>query len=193
MYFGAVNANPVDARTVVGLFPTTVASKRKNGKEKAGNSHAAILAALSCDGVHFSTPVELLPAKSGGRGEVNDHPVDGFVRRGGDIYAYAHHGVPGTLANYCDISQKSVDPPPSTLVRYTIPADRPRAAPRTRGSHRKAAETRSANDGSRGTASFAAARGTPRLRKWTQKQMQQLREAQLCDLPELAQNKSRAG
>ncbi|KAJ1456869.1 hypothetical protein M885DRAFT_516420 [Pelagophyceae sp. CCMP2097] len=138
VYFGAVNANPVDARTVLGLFPTTAAHK--------GKARAAILAAVSCDGVHFGSPLALLPASTATRGEVNDHAVDGFVRRGANVYAYAHHGVPGTLAKFCDVKHGRIKPPKSTLVRYTIPADR--------------------------------------LRQWTRKQMQQLRAAKLCDVPE---------
>ena len=85
IYFGSVNANPLDGgHSLVGLFP--VRTRRA----------AFIAIAVSCDGVHFSRMLKVIdsePSSLLGRGI--DHPVDGLVRRGGTVYFYVHHNVPG--------------------------------------------------------------------------------------------------
>ena len=59
--------------------------------------------AFSCDGYRFSTPIELVAATpASDRGEINDHPADGFVDLGAKGVAfYVHQGVPGTFKELC--------------------------------------------------------------------------------------------
>ena len=106
VYYGAINANPALQGTLLGLFPA------------ASRDRAAILAAVSCDGLHFSAPVEVWRSAHD-RGEVVDHAVDGVSVDDGDAFIYIHAGVPGSLWRTCEFS--TMKPPPSELVRLTWP------------------------------------------------------------------------
>ena len=127
VYFAAVDANPADESTLLGLFPTVVA--------EAGRDGAAILAAVSCDGAHFSPPEPLLNSSHVG-GEIVDHVVDGLARDGDDVLVFVHAGVPGTAEKACAYKAlfpkpgvKSVKraaptgwrPPPSEVVALRVP------------------------------------------------------------------------
>ncbi|KAJ1454977.1 hypothetical protein M885DRAFT_520889 [Pelagophyceae sp. CCMP2097] len=83
VYFAAVNANPADNSTVVGLFPV-----------HQGVS-AYIAMAISCDGVHFSSLRKIYKSRAADSGRTTDHPVDGIVSRGGAVHFYVHRDVPG--------------------------------------------------------------------------------------------------
>ena len=93
IYYAAVEANPSDGgKTVLGLFPTVV-SRDSGGA-------AAILAAVSCDGAHFSRPFPLVNSSHVG-GEIVDHVVDGIALDGDDAVLFVHRGVPGTAEKAC--------------------------------------------------------------------------------------------
>ena len=83
VYFAAVNTNPADPSTLLGVFPVLL------------DRDASISMALSCDGVHFGNLTRVLRSREAQGGRTTDHPVDGFVRRGGLVYWYAHRDVPG--------------------------------------------------------------------------------------------------
>ena len=112
VYYGAVNANPALPGTLLGLFPA------------ASRDRAAILAAVSCDGLHFSAPVEVWRSAHD-RGEVVDHAVDGVSVDDGDAFIYIHAGVPGALWRTCEFA--TARPPPSELIRLTWPLAKLRA------------------------------------------------------------------
>ena len=98
VYFFAVGLNPVDANSVLAVFPLTQPPL------------ACVVAAVSYDGVHFSRPINLLQspfgvrsAKADGSGafewRAEDMPAAGAVRdpnNPGRILFYIHHAVKGT-------------------------------------------------------------------------------------------------
>ena len=124
IYYAAVDANPADEATLLGLFPTVVA--------EAGRDGAAILAAVSCDGAHFSPPEPLLNSSHVG-GEIVDHVVDGLARDGDDVLVFVHAGVPGTAEKACaykalfpkpGVKRRAPTgwrPPPSEVVALRVP------------------------------------------------------------------------
>ena len=79
IYFAAMNVNPVDGRSLIGLFPVNAA---KNG--------TYIGVALSCDGVRFSRLRRLLTSRAAPEGRGSDHPVDGLLVRGEEVYLYVN-------------------------------------------------------------------------------------------------------
>ena len=89
IYFAAVDSNPLDSDTIVGLFPVN------EGTPGVGNGHGEsyIAAALSCDGIHWSALTKLVWTE-GIDGRTHDHPVDGLVSHNGHIYFYVHEHVP---------------------------------------------------------------------------------------------------
>jgi len=114
VYFAAVNANPVDASTFLGLFPVV-----RNGADR---DDAYVALAVSCDGVAFSSFRRLLNSTPASLGRSSDHPADGFLVDGGAIYFYVHRGVPGVF----DDDHGSSAIAGSRVVRYEL--DRPALA-----------------------------------------------------------------
>jgi hypothetical protein len=108
VYYGAVAANPAHPSTLLGLFPA------------ASRDRAAIVAAVSCDGLHFSAPVEIWRSAHD-RGEIVDHVVDGVAVDGADALLYVHAGVPGTLRRTCEAQAAAWRPPPSELIQLRWP------------------------------------------------------------------------
>ena len=125
IYFPTVSANPSDGgRTLLGLFPTALSRPDLEGDvlvDKGGHPEtAALLLAVSEDGIRFSPPVALVDVFPN-RGEMNDHAVDGLVSHGKRVYFYAHAGVPGTLAHLCPkVMPRGDDRPESRLVQYAM-------------------------------------------------------------------------
>lgn len=145
VYYAAVNANPVDNRTHLGLFPLRIENipdedriptlderrRKVNGivwseayfgrggwvtfPPSANSSMIAL--ALTCDGVHFSTPKPLVAALPASIGRTNDHPIDGFVVKKHSLYFFVHVGVPGTFGKRPPAFRMS---PPSSVHRYKI-------------------------------------------------------------------------
>ena len=88
IYFMAVNQNPADRGSLLGMFPV-----------REGDV-AYIAIALTCDGVRFSAVHPVLASGLGSEaGHSRDHPVDGFVRRGGEVLFFVHTDVPGTFTD----------------------------------------------------------------------------------------------
>ena len=85
VYFGAVSLNPVDADSLLGLFPLNAAGFTF---EPPRANASCIAAAFSCDGRRFSPLRCVLDVEAAPDGRTTDHPVDGFVRRGGDAFFY---------------------------------------------------------------------------------------------------------
>ena len=85
-------------------------------------TEAYVALAFSCDGVRFSAPVALLRATpASDRGEVNDHPVDGFATLAdGRPAFYVHEGVPGTFKELCAYRADKSAGVASRLVRYAL-------------------------------------------------------------------------
>ena len=81
-YFAAVNVNPVDDQTVLGIFPVREGPR------------AFVAVALSRDGVRFSRFREILKSTAADQGRSTDHPVDGLLVRGDNVFLYAHRDVP---------------------------------------------------------------------------------------------------
>ena len=88
VYFGAVDVNPVDRETVVGLFPV---NEGQRGSVNA-NGDTYVGMAISCDGVHFSPFVKLIQSQ-GKEGRTYDQPVDGFAVDGTDVRFFVHLDV----------------------------------------------------------------------------------------------------
>ena len=104
VYFASVLENPVDPRTLLGLFPTVV-------RLDDGEDGAALLVAVTCDGRHFAHPTPIFNSSHVG-GEIVDHVVDGVSVDGDDYLFFAHAGVPGTLEKVC--AYKHLHPKPGT-------------------------------------------------------------------------------
>ena len=112
VYFAAVDANPADGESLLGLFPVV--------RDRGGEADAFLGLALSCDGVRFSKLRRVLNSTAASFGRSTDHPVDGFAVDGDVVYFYAHRDVPGV---YMDVPA----PHASRIVRYAAPLDRLRA------------------------------------------------------------------
>ena len=102
MYFGAVNSV---AGYLLGLFPLSSPGRH------------AIVAAFSCDGIHFSKFRDVTNAGDAGAGRTFHQPVDGFIEEGGVVYAYVQENVRGL-----DMDRHDDDPnyptAPPRVVRY---------------------------------------------------------------------------
>ena len=119
LYFGAVNF--VEGY-LLGLFPLS-----------SPNRHA-IVAAFSCDGVHFSKFLDVSNAGDAGAGRTFHQPVDGFIEEGGVVYAYVQENVRGLDMDRYDDDPLYPSGPPR-VVRYgtTVAALESRARAETRG------------------------------------------------------------
>ena len=115
IYFAAVEANPLDERTLLGLFPVNLGEAGKPN----GNGEAFIAIALSCDGLHWS---ELTPLvwSVGIDGRTLDHPVDGLVadRVSGDVSFWLARDASGVNNGHRTNATSA-----PRLVRYALRAD----------------------------------------------------------------------
>ena len=82
IYFAAVDNNPLDTETMLGLFPVNLGNEEEGGN---GNGESFIALSLSCDGVHWSNLTRLVWSV-GMFGRTWDHPVDGVVLHGDNVY-----------------------------------------------------------------------------------------------------------
>ena len=82
IYFVAVDNNPLDTETMLGLFPVNLGNEEEGGN---GNGESFIALSLSCDGVHWSNLTRLVWSV-GQFGRTWDHPVDGVVLHGDNVY-----------------------------------------------------------------------------------------------------------
>ena len=82
IYFAAVDNNPLDTETMLGLFPVNLGFEEEGGN---GNGESFIALSLSCDGVHWSNLTRLVWSV-GMFGRTWDHPVDGVVLHGDNVY-----------------------------------------------------------------------------------------------------------
>ncbi|KAJ1626283.1 hypothetical protein T492DRAFT_212765 [Pavlovales sp. CCMP2436] len=88
IYFATVNAHPLNAGMLIGLFPVNTG----NLTYGAGTD-GMIGMAFSCDGEKWSELVPLIYSH-GITGRTYDHPVDGLVWREGRLFFYVQHHVP---------------------------------------------------------------------------------------------------
>jgi hypothetical protein len=82
IYFAAVDNNPLDTETMLGLFPVNLGNREEGGN---GDGESFIALSLSCDGVHWSNLTRLVWTL-GREGRTWDHPVDGVVLHGDSVY-----------------------------------------------------------------------------------------------------------
>ena len=82
IYFAAVDNNPLDTETALGLFPVNLG----NEEDGNGDGESFIALSLSCNGVHWSRLTKLVWSV-GQSGRTWDHPVDGVVLHGDTVYA----------------------------------------------------------------------------------------------------------
>ena len=105
IYFAAVDNNPLDTETALGLFPVNLG----NGEDGNGDGESFIALSLSCNGVHWSRLTKLVWSV-GQSGRTWDHPVDGVVLHGDTVYFLVTISVfkpsPCTRACRNDISQR---------------------------------------------------------------------------------------
>lgn len=111
VYFAAVNANPVDGESVLGLFPVV-------RNEGGADDDAYVAMAVSCDGLRFSKFLRLVDSTPASLGRGSDHPVDGLLRRGDDVFFFVHRGVLGVFDDDHDTERING----SRVVRYSVPA-----------------------------------------------------------------------
>ena len=88
IYFPAVDNNPLDSETMLGLFPVNLGFEG----ESNGDGESVIALSLSCDGVHWSSLKRLVWTK-GHYGRTWDHPVDGMVLHGGTVFFIVGLGI----------------------------------------------------------------------------------------------------
>jgi hypothetical protein len=82
IYFAAVDNNPLDTETMLGLFPVNLGNEEEGSN---GNGESFIALSLSCDGVHWSNLTRLVWT-IGQFGRTWDHPVDGVVLHRDNVY-----------------------------------------------------------------------------------------------------------
>ena len=81
VYFAAVDNNPLDTETMLGLFPINLG----NEGEGNGDGESFIALSLSCDGVNWSSLTKLVWT-TGHEGRTWDQPVDGVVLHGSTVH-----------------------------------------------------------------------------------------------------------
>ena len=102
-------------------------------KRKRDGRHA-IVAAFSCDGIHFSRFLDVVDAGDAGAGRTFHQPVDGVLIDGDMVYVYVQQNVRGLdMDRYDDDPSYPTGPP--RVVRYgtTLVALERRAFEETRG------------------------------------------------------------
>ena len=116
VYFASVDVNPLDADTMLGLFPVNVGDPehyvdiRQGGN---GDGEAFIGLSLSCDAVHWSDLTKVLWT-TGREGRTYDQPADGiFLDAEGQVTFYVHRNVP-------HISPHAESGEATALIRYTL-------------------------------------------------------------------------
>ena len=82
IYFAAVDNNPLDTETMLGLFPVNLGNEEEGGN---GNGESFVALGLSCNGVHWSNLTRLVWT-IGQFGRTLDHPVDGVVLHRDKVY-----------------------------------------------------------------------------------------------------------
>ncbi|KAH8098799.1 ligase [Aureococcus anophagefferens] len=113
VYYSAVNANPTDDATLLGLFPVN-----RGGRCVLG-------LAATCDGVHFGALEELLDLGCEIQGRTADYPVDGFLVDGDALAVFVHRDMPTE-----DIVKAGAERLAPRLVRHDVALDAVRALTR---------------------------------------------------------------
>ena len=92
IYYAAVKPNPFDdqRRTLIGLFPVNLGV----GGLSNGDGVSFIGLSISCDGFFWGPFHRIVDSRSFD-GRPADHPVDGFLVRGGISYLFVQRGIPG--------------------------------------------------------------------------------------------------
>ena len=111
IYFAAVDNNPLDTETMLGLFPVNLGNEEEGGN---GNGECFIALSLSCDGVHWSNLTRLVWSV-GMFGRTWDHPVDGVVLHGDNVYFMVTRHSNPRHARACRTAD-CVACPPATLL-----------------------------------------------------------------------------
>ena len=97
IYFAAVDNNPLDTETMLGLFPVNLGFEG----EENGDGESFIALSLSCDGVHWSNLTRLVWT-IGHHGRTWDHPVDGVVLHRDKVYfMVTRHSNPRRARRAC--------------------------------------------------------------------------------------------
>ena len=107
---------------LLGLFPLSTKDRH------------AIVAAFSCDGIHFSKFLDVTNAGDAGAGRTFHQPFDGLVVERGMVYAYVQENVRGLDMDRADDDPDYPTGPPR-VVRYgtTLSELSRRAFEETRG------------------------------------------------------------
>ena len=99
IYLAAVHPNPLDALTLIGLFPVSLGGVEIPAS--AGHGHAAqqpfsgfIGLSISCNGLAWS-PLVVLDVSNVTEHRTWDQPVHGLLIEGDAIHALVHKNVPG--------------------------------------------------------------------------------------------------
>ena len=111
IYFAAVDNNPLDTETMLGLFPVNLGNEEEGGN---GNGESFIALSLSCDGVHWSNLTRLVWSV-GQFGRTWDQPVDGVVLHGDKVYFMVTRHSNPRRARACRTAD-CVARPPATLL-----------------------------------------------------------------------------
>ena len=111
VYFAAVDNNPLDTETMLGLFPVNLGNEEEGGN---GNGESFIALGLSCDGVHWGNLTRLVWT-NGQMGRTWDHPVDGVVLHGDKVYFMVTRHSNPRHARACRTAD-CVARPPATLL-----------------------------------------------------------------------------
>ena len=108
--------------------------RRQDRPEDLEAADVAIVAAFSCDGVHFSKFLDITPAGDAGAGRTFHQPVDGLIVEKGMVYVYIQENVRGLAMDRSDDDPLYPTAPPR-VVRYgtTLVALERRAFEETRG------------------------------------------------------------
>ena len=88
VYFAAVDNNPLDNETMLGLFPVNLGFEGEGN----GDGESFIALSISCDGVHWSRLTKLVWS-IGRFGRTWDQPVDGVVLHGDNVYILVTIGI----------------------------------------------------------------------------------------------------
>uniref|UniRef100_A0A7S3K689 Uncharacterized protein n=1 Tax=Aureoumbra lagunensis TaxID=44058 RepID=A0A7S3K689_9STRA len=116
IYFGAINLNPVNNKTLIGLFP--VSAQRKTGRTTFEYGYIGM--AISCDGIHFSKLVSLIEVPLVLDGRPIDMPVDGFaISKNGKISFFVHRNLPGVADEHPEVNAEA-----SVIAQYEISRSR---------------------------------------------------------------------
>jgi hypothetical protein len=94
IYFAAINRNPFDPRTLIGLFPVASSVwQRANGSVPRKEPYGFIGMSLSCDGVHWGPLISVLTSAQK-YNRTRDQPVDGLIVFKDHLFVLVHQKVP---------------------------------------------------------------------------------------------------